>query len=167
MQEIVFERARPGQIPEIFDLYRAATQALQEAGIDQWDEVYPGIKEVTEDVTRGELIVGRVGGVAAAACVVNEECGEQYKNGRWRDPGEPHRIVHRLCVNPAFQGRGIARAVMGYLEDELSGQGVTSIRLDAFPQNLPAICLYTGLGYRVVGEIELRKGMFYLMEKNI
>lgn len=42
-----------------------------------------------------------------------------------------------------------------------------AIRLDAFSQNLFVLKLYNNLGYARVGEVDWRKGRFYLLEKLI
>ena len=74
-------------------------------------------------------------------------------------------MIHRLCVNPAFQNDGIGRSTMKWIEDVVSAKGIQAIRLDTFCENPIAIRLYESLGYQKVGYVHWRKGKFVLMEK--
>ena len=76
-------------------------------------------------------------------------------------------VLHRLCVHPDFQGQGVARQAMDYLENEVRARGIQTIRLDAFSQNPTALHLYESRGYQKAGEISYRKGLFYLYEKKL
>ena len=74
-------------------------------------------------------------------------------------------MLHRLCVNPELQGRGLARQAMARMEKNALDKGFDSVRLDVFSQNLHAQRLYEKLGYRRTGEVRFRKGIFHLLEK--
>lgn len=54
-----------------------------------------------------------------------------------------------------------------HIENNLREQGVSSIRLDAFTQNPYALKMYQSIVYHITGEVNFRKGRFYLMEKEI
>jgi ribosomal protein S18 acetylase RimI-like enzyme len=56
---------------------------------------------------------------------------------------------------------------MLYIEDYLKSKNINSIRLDAFSKNLIALRLYNKLGFKKVGEVNFRKGLFILFEKVI
>lgn len=99
--------------------------------------------------------------------MINQECDEQYLNGRWKYPNSRYYVVHRLCVNPIFQNRGIGMKTMIHIENELKKIGIDTIRLDAFTLNPYALKMYKRLGYSKVGIANWRKGKFYLMEKRI
>lgn len=76
-----------------------------------------------------------------------------------------YKIIHRLCVNPAFQNKGVGTATVNYIEKQVKNENTKSIRLDVFSKNPQAIHLYEKFGYKKVGEADWRKGRFYLMEK--
>jgi len=68
-------------------------------------------------------------------------------------PNQPHRAeVTKLLVHPDFRRRGIAKALMGELEQRASALGRTLITLDTRTGDF-AEPLYTSLGYRTVGII--------------
>ena len=51
-------------------------------------------------------------------------------------------IIHRLCVSPEVQNRGIGKIVLNHIENQLQNIGFESVRLDVFSENPYAISLY-------------------------
>lgn len=139
--------------------------ALRRAGIDQWDERYPDRACLDEDIRRGELRLVLLDGVPAALYAVNGRCDPAYAAGRWHCPGASFRVLHRFCVAPAFQGTGLGSTLLRQIEASLRAQGVTAVRLDVYTRNPAAQALYRRAGYRSVGQVRWRKGLFDLMEK--
>lgn len=162
-----FRKARSRDLQELMALFRAATEAMDAQGIPQWDEIYPSVEIVQADIDQEQMYVGQVDGKIAVVFVL-EPCREgDYESANWQYPAERFVVLHRLCVHPRFQGQGIARQAMDYLEQAVRNSGYSCIRLDAFPQNPAAIRLYESRGYGKAGEITLRKGLFYLYEKKL
>jgi len=103
----------------------------------------------------------------ASIFVLNQKCDKEYNDGDWEYKNASFFVIHRLCVNPDFQGKGVGRMTMELIENYLREKKIESIRLDTFSQNPIALKLYEGLGYKRVGEVNWRKGLFYLLEKKI
>lgn len=59
--------------------------------------------------------------------------------------------LYSICVDPAFAGRGIGRALMKAAENETFERGRMLLRLEVREDNDNAIRLYRGLGYRPIG----------------
>ena len=165
MTELEFRPATPDDLDALVALYAAAAQDMRDHGIDQWDEYYPDREILSEDVESGDMTLGLLDGEPVCAYVVNREYDPEYELGAWDHTEGDFCVLHRLCVNPAMQGRGLARQAMARMEKNALEQGFDSVRLDVFSQNLHAQRLYEGLGYRRTGEVRFRKGSFYLMEK--
>ena len=163
--EMEFRPATPDDLDALVALYAAAARDMQNKGIDQWDERYPDREILSEDVESGDMVLGLLDGALACAYVVNRDCDPEYASGAWAHAQGRFCVLHRLCVNPAMQGKGLARQAMARMEKTAREQGFDSVRLDVFSQNLHAQRLYEGLGYRRTGEVRFRKGSFYLMEK--
>lgn len=152
-------------LPEIVSLFDAAKKHMDANGIYQWDAIYPDRQILSEDIEQGILQIGTIDGQIAVVFVL-EECAEaDYEAADWSAHADRIIVLHRLCVHPMFQGRGIARVAMDYLEQTVRERGICIIRLDAFSQNPAALRLYETRGYRKAGEITYRKGLFYLYEK--
>ncbi len=151
----------------IVALVYAVVNCLNQGGIPQWDEIYPNETHVDEDIKNGELYVARADDKIVGIITLNRESEPDYQNAHWEYTGPDYRVVHRLCVLPSMQGQGVGGRMMQMAEEMLYKSGVKSIRLDAFSRNPHSLRLYAKLGYRIAGEAVWRKGMFYLMEKNI
>lgn len=163
--ELRFRKAALFDLPEIFRLFAAAIRRMDEQGIPQWDEVYPSKAVLRRDALRRQLFVGFLDGRIACAFALSRQCDREYDAGAWRYPNAPYMVIHRLCVHPAFQNRGVAARAMAYIERRLYARGVRAVRLDAFSRNPYALRLYERLGYEKTGEVRFRKGIFCLYEK--
>lgn len=162
-----FSVADPSELDEIFAVYQAAIRRLDEQGIFQWDERYPSRAVIQEDIARGEMEIGRVDGRIAVAFSLSEQCDEEYHQCSWRYPDARYCVLHRLCVHPEAQGRGVGGESMAYIERALLQRGYASVRLDAFSPNAGSLRLYEKCGYERVGEVRFRKGLFYFYEKKL
>ena len=164
---MIYSKANQNQIEEIFSVFSAAIINMEKQNIHQWDEIYPDKLIITEDITRNNMYTGMIDGKIAVCFVLSEEYDEEYKNGKWQWPESKFCIIHRLCVSPDFQNRGIAKETLKYLEELCKSQGYDSIRLDCFTENPYSRRLYDKAGYSVVGYANWRKGRFELREKKL
>lgn len=170
--KITYRPATLQDLDEIWELTVTATKTLEENNIFQWNEEYPERAIFENDIKNGLLTVGisagRIAVMYALDGKVDAEEHEDYNAGAWQYPDEPFRALHRFCVHPWLQGRGVARAVLTHIEDTLRQQGIGCMRLEVFSQNPFALSLYTQRGYKRVGSVNWHdSGKFYLMEKHL
>ena len=162
-----FRKANEGELDAVFSVFKDAIAEMDRNGIPQWDELYPNREILSEDISKNELFVGTLDGEIACVFVLNSECDEEYEVGAWQYPDTSFCVIHRLCVNPKFQNKGVGAYTMRYIEGKLKKEGFESIRFDAFTLNPYALRLYDKLGYAKVGYVDFRKGRFVLMEKKL
>ena len=167
MEQFVLDKATAVDKPEILLLFQRAVEHLNASGIAQWDAVYPHASNVEEDIQKGQLYLMRADGRIAGVITLNQSFDPEYQKAKWTYQGNDFAVIHRLCVSPDVQGRGVGTRIMRMAEAMLAENGIQSVRLDCFSQNSHSQRLYEKLGYRTVGEAVWRKGLFYLMEKNI
>lgn len=165
LSELTFNQASERELPQIYDVIKAAVCLMREKGIFQWDEQYPSIEILREDIKRNELYIGILESRIAAVFAMSRKNDEAYNNGGWGYEGEKIAVIHRLCVDPKFQGCGIGRQVMQFIEKTALEKGIKAIRLDVFSENPYALRLYEKSGYRKTGKEIYRCGKFFLMEK--
>lgn len=151
----------------ICDLIRSAIQAMDAAGIHQWDEVYPAREDFEEDIKKNTLYLAILDGQVAALYVISTECDEAYHAWEWEGSDEKACILHRFCVDPRVQNRGVGRQMLAHVEDQLRKMGYESVRLDAFTKNPYALKMYERAGYIERGYADFRMGRFLLMEKTL
>ena len=164
---LLYQKASFDNVSEIMGLIQGAILNMEKHGIYQWDKLYPTEEDVVNDISNGELYIGKVEDIIAVIYVINKSYDVEYHNGDWQYPNAEYRIIHRLCVHPEYQQKGIAKMTMQYIENELRQSNVEAIRLDAFMENPHALKLYQKLKFSIVGHADWRKGRFYLMEKYI
>lgn len=164
-ENLIFQKGNKKDADRIYELFSMGISEMTANGIHQWDEIYPNRNDIDEDLEKEELFVGMCGNEIAVAYVLNKECDEQYLNGKWLLDTEDYTVIHRLCVHPNFQRQGIGKRTLLHIEETVKQQGIRAIRLDAFTQNPYALKMYEALGYTVAGEVNFRKGKFFLMEK--
>ncbi|MFB0919484.1 MAG: GNAT family N-acetyltransferase [Oscillospiraceae bacterium] len=165
--ELKYRKGTKADINAVFQVFVDAIAEMDRNGIPQWDELYPDRDILAEDISKDELFVGTIGGEIACVFVLNSECDEEYEAGEWQYPEASFCVIHRLCVNPKFQNRGVGAYTMKHIEEKLKKEGFESIRFDAFTLNPYALRLYDKLGYAKVGYVNFRKGRFVLMEKKL
>jgi ribosomal protein S18 acetylase RimI-like enzyme len=168
--DILFYMIRKGKkedIVSIMNIIKAATLDMELNHIHQWDDIYPDVITIDEDIDKGNLSVYEDNGFIYALIVLNEDQAEEYRNLDWKYTSGKQLVIHRLCVDPRAQSHGIARKLLKYTDDFAMQNKYSSIRLDAFPPNKRALKLYEKNGYEKVGNVKFRKGEFYCYEKNI
>jgi ribosomal protein S18 acetylase RimI-like enzyme len=154
-------------IDSIMTLINEAVSDMQRNGIDQWDEIYPDKKVITDDIVANSLYGIRTEGNIAGIMALNEYQPQEYQSMHWDDSNGHALIVHRLCIHPRFQGRGLAKLLMQFAETYAEENNYTSIRLDAFIDNKKALGLYSSLKYNRIGIVKFRKGYFNIYEKKL
>lgn len=166
MSDCAFRIATMSDLPAVDGLFRAAIEHMRSQDIDQWDHIYPAIADFADDIASGTLYVMEQDGRLLAVGVINcVEEPEWAAAASWQY--RPARVcaLHRLCVHPHCQSRGIGQKMLTHLESLARAQGFAAIRLDAFLQNRHAIRFYARMGYRYAGDVRFRKGMFGCYEK--
>lgn len=166
-KNLCFRKGDMSDFNEIHSLINAAVKNMISLGIYQWDEIYPSAEDIIHDIQSGDLYVGEYGNRIAVTYTLNDEYDEQYCNGDWVCNDKPFYVMHRLCVHPDYQNKGIGSNTLIHIESQARNAGACSIRLDAFTENLFALKMYDSLDYKTVGFADFRKGRFHLMEKNL
>ena len=58
-----------------------------------------------------------------------------------------------IAVLPVYRNRGLARAMLAFLEMEMERLGLRTVSLEVGMSNVPATNLYRSVGYRIGGTI--------------
>jgi len=145
-------------MPGIMEVTGRAVAILNAAGNFQWDTSYPNPEVFGEDIANGHLWLaedaetGRV--LAFIAMTLTQP--EEYQGVGWR-LDEPSMVVHRLAVDPAVRGAGLARLLMVKSEEEARRQGLPRLRVDTGELNKPMQTLLAALEYKFAGNIHLKE----------
>ena len=158
----------PGDLDNICALIKDAVVEMEKHGIYQWDKIYPNRNDFEEDIRNNTLyVVCDDDDDLIAFYVISGECDEQYANGHWKYDEDTSFILHRFCVAPKVQNRGLGKEILIHIEKQIKDMGYLSVRLDVFTENPFAQRLYHHNGYEHTGYADWRKGRFDLMEKRL
>lgn len=163
--QVRYRKGTPADLDDICSMIRDAVAEMEQSGIHQWDEHYPTREDFEADIADGNLTTGYADGQLAVIYVLSRECDPEYAKADWSNATGRYFVIHRLCVSPKFQHRGIAGQTLLQIETEAGSLGADSLRLDVFSQNPFALQLYMHAGYHRTGSADWRMGLFYLMEK--
>jgi GNAT superfamily N-acetyltransferase len=153
-------------VDRVMVLVQACIDDMRLAGVEQWDDVYPAEATFLADARDRTLyLAGLDAAPLIAVLVLNEYQNPEYAEVPWTTSDTRVAVVHRLMVDPRHERRGIARHLMQFAEERARALGYGTLRLDAFTANPRALRLYHGLGYRDVGSVTFRKGVFRCFEK--
>ncbi len=119
------------------------------------------------DINKKTLYVVEDRHKLVAIYVISREYVKEHNKCEWKNPNETACIIHRLCVSPSFQNKGIGTQVLKHIEEQAAKLSYISIRLDVYTQNPYALKLYINSGYEERGFADWRKGRFILMEKTL
>ncbi len=136
---------------------------MQASGNLQWDSAYPNPQVFEKDVAEGQLWVAEEAGRVVGFAAITTDQEPEYADVGW-DLTETAVVVHRLAVDPAARGRGVAEALMRQAEEVARARGIDVLRLDTNTRNEATQRLFPKLGYVFAGEIGLgfRPGLRFL-----
>ena len=154
-----------GSIDRAMEIFRSAVSDMEKKNIRQWDEVYPDRETVSEDILSGTMYGYFVGEVLCAVQVINQIQSPEYSQIDWKYRDENPLVLHRLCVDPEYRNRGIAKQMILFAEKYAADNGFRTIRFDAFINNPVSVHIYEKAGYFNSGTVRFRKGDFYCFEK--
>jgi ribosomal protein S18 acetylase RimI-like enzyme len=150
-------------------LVRRVVPLMRSAGNLQWDENYPNEAVFERDIDLKQLWIAEIGQDIAGIAAITMDQEPDYAQVGW-DISEPAIVVHRLAVDPAFRGAGVASSLMQTAEQIAVERGISVVRVDTNTQNEATQRLFPKLGYQLAGEIglEIRPGLrFFCYEKRL
>lgn len=145
-------RAHPGDLDACLRVLASSVQAMHSRGFMQWNNQYPNRRILLGDIRAGSLYVVRADGAIAGFAAFDQNQSPEYSAIDFQYP-LPAMIVHRLCIDPAYQRKGLARELMLFALSHARKLGCRCIRLDTRADNHAALALYEKLGFQIRGHV--------------
>jgi N-acetylglutamate synthase-like GNAT family acetyltransferase len=166
---MMIRQATLDDIPQILQLIAQVVPLMNASGNYQWDENYPNATVFEADIALGQLWIAQLDEQLAGIAAITTSQDPEYAQVGW-DITETAIVTHRLAVNPAIRGKGIAAALLAKAEQVAITNEIEVLRIDTNSMNHATQRLFPKLGYVYAGEITLafRPGLqFYCYEKRL
>lgn len=160
---MTIRQATVADLPALMTLIRHVVPLMREAGNFQWDNHYPNETVFGLDIDKNQLWVADIDGQLAGLAALTEDQEPEYAQVGF-DLNQRAIVTHRLAVDPAFRGQGVAAALLTQAEQLAVERGIAFLRIDTNSENRITQKLFPKLGYQYAGEITLsfRPGLRFM-----
>ncbi|MHA6279070.1 GNAT family N-acetyltransferase [Salinimicrobium sp. CAU 1759] len=154
----MIRKAEIKDLASIKKLTEACAVSMQQKGIFQWNEHYPSLEKLQEDIQKEELFLLEENVELQGIIVLTPHMDEEYIPIDWLTPKDSKNLyVHRLATKPEQWGSGNGRKLMDFAEAFARENEYDSVRLDTFSQNQRNQRFYEARGYKRLGNIYFPK----------
>ncbi|MEG0005039.1 MAG: GNAT family N-acetyltransferase [Clostridium sp.] len=162
-------KANYQDVAAIMDIISNCIKAMESQGLYQWNEYYPDSSAIEDDIKGGYAYVLKDNENYMAYVAINNIQSSEYSSVKWLTEGDNVLVVHRLSVHPSYQGMGLGKKMLKFIEDEGKKNNHQSIRLDTYSENITSNKLYEKYGFKKTGEIffEYKNLPFNCYEKTL
>lgn len=166
--DLLFRKAVDADAGRIWQIIKQAKEQMRQLGSKQWQDGYPMLETIKEDIALGYGYVlceeGEV--IAYGAAIFTGEPAYEELIGQWMDD-KPYVVVHRLAVADEGKQRGLATYFMQRVEELSCRNGVFRFRVDTNFDNEYMHRMLARLGFAYCGEVWYRKGSREAFEKRL
>ena len=153
---MMIREATSNDLNRIVEITNACGKHMISQNIFQWNEEYPNLEVFKKDLENQSLYVIELESKIVGCVCISEKMDAVYKEVKWLTPDSNNMYVHRLAIDPKFQGKGLAIKLMSYAEDLAKTKDFKSMRLDTFSKNPKNNKFYNLQGYKKLGKIFYR-----------
>lgn len=152
-----FRKAQLSETTSIWEILRQAIIRRKEDGSNQWQDGYPNPEVVQKDIEKGQgfvLVKGETI-IGYSAVILNDEPAYAAIQGKWLT-NEDFVVIHRVALSEKYLGKGLAKKIIGYVEDFALQNSIYSVKADTNFDNIAMMKVFENLGYTLCGEVYFR-----------
>ena len=161
-----FRKATTSEIPVIWKILQQAIARRKQDGSEQWQDGYPNLQSVQNDVEKGQGFVLTDGETIAgySAVLINDEPEYAKIIGQWLT-NDDFVVVHRVALSENYLGKGLAKKIMECIEEFAISSNIYSVKADTNFDNAAMLKIFENLGYKYCGKVYFRGGERRAFEK--
>jgi len=151
---MLFRKTDDKDRSQVVALWQQAQAYFKEAGIDQWQNGYPNLETLAEDMNGGEsyVLVDEDTEEVLGTCFISfagEPDYDMIYEGSWQEK-EPYGVVHRVAVTSERKGQGLAGQMIDHAVSMCREKGFGSLRMDTHRDNrsMQRMLVKNGFEYR-------------------
>ena len=149
-------KATNDHIEQILIAIEQAKEVFKINNIDQWQNGYPNIDTIKNDITLNKGYTFLIDNKVVAYFYISIDGEETYNNiydGSWLT-NKPYYVIHRLVVNKEYKNNNIASSILEYIIS-LAKDNNYNIRVDTHNDNIPMKRLLEKYCFKYCGIIKL------------
>ncbi|MBL4930592.1 GNAT family N-acetyltransferase [Clostridium paridis] len=157
---MVFRKTVKTDIDDIMNIISQAQAYFKEQGIDQWQNNYPSVETISNDINNNHsYVLLEDGNIVATAAVSfdGEKTYDTIYEGQWVSNNE-FAVIHRIAVHSKYKGLGLSSEIIKNVEEICLNKGVYSIKVDTHEENLSMQKLLRKNAFKYCGIIYLEDG---------
>ncbi len=134
-----FRKAVETDINNIMNIIKQAQAYFKQQGINQWQDDYPNIETIRNDIKHKNSYVLLKDNNIIATVVVSFDKEKTYDyiyDGEWISNDE-YVVIHRMAVDNSYKGLGLSSQIIKNVEQLCLSKGVHSIKIDTHEENIP------------------------------
>ena len=155
---MTFRQATYADQDNLMKVFEGAKQIMRSCGnLYQWNDGYPSVDVVREDIESGHCILACEGEeiLATMALIPGPDPTYSYIEGCWPNE-DPYYVIHRIAT--PTPGQNLASRMFDWAFENISSQGVSCIRIDTHRDNCIMKHILTKYGFLECGVIYLANG---------
>ena len=134
-----FRRSTEIDINSIMGIINQAQTYFKEQGINQWQNNYPNIKTIKDDINSNNSYVLLKDDCVVATVAVSfdgEKTYDKIYEGEWVSNNE-FAVIHRIAVDNLYKGLGVSSEIIKNVERLCLSRNIHSIKVDTHEENVP------------------------------
>ena len=160
---------RPAKISEAFEIWQILKDAIQrrkEDGSNQWQDGYPNMDVVKNDIERkiGFVLTQNDNIIGYTAIIINNEPDYINIEGKWLT-NQDFMVYHRVAISKKFLAKGMAKKMMKLIEEYALSKNIYSLKADTNHDNIPMLKIFEKMGYSFCGTVHIRQSPRKAYEK--
>jgi GNAT superfamily N-acetyltransferase len=144
------------------EIIEDAKTYLASQNIDQWQNGYPNVAQIENDILNGEsfVVINDENQVMATSMFsTNKEPTYKIIEGNWIiTEDEIYGVIHRMAIKKEFRKFGLATLLFDEFHLQLVEKNIKSLKIDTHEGNLGMQSLIKKLGYSYCGIIYTNYG---------
>ena len=149
----MIRKATLKDLDAILKITKSCAEEMISKNIFQWNDSYPNRKAFENDIHNDRLYVREEKRKIIGSICVSDFMDEEYLAVKWLSTNNNNIYIHRLAVDPTYQGQGFGQDMMNFAENFAKRKNYQSIRLDTFSMNIRNQRFYKQRGYKRLGSI--------------
>lgn len=132
-----FRKSNEKDIDRVMNIVKQAQEYFKQQGIDQWQNNYPNIETIINDINNKNsyvLVKDNCIVATAAICFGKDKNYHTIYNGEWLSENE-YASIHRIAVDFQYKGCGLGSHIIENIEVICLNNCLYSIRVDTHKDN--------------------------------